>query len=156
MQIQIGWETLAEGPLCGGEGCCSSQPPQSPLLPSSPPVQITASPHHPACMILLISIKNVTALCCCHPGTGATLQNVFTMGGSWRGNQALVAPPPPTEPPTPVASAACRVRAKLLSASSHFTCPVSLGGSTATILVLPITKLGSEKVTRLETRSMWL
>lgn len=132
-------------------GCCYSQASQSPLLPSSPLVQITASPHHPACVILLISIKKCDCSLLLPPRHRSHFTECFHYGGSWRGNQALVAPPPATEPPTPVASAACWVRAKLLSASSHFTCPVILGGSSATILILPITKLGSKKVTGLET-----
>lgn len=108
-------------------------------------------PHHPACVILLISIKKCDCSLLLPPRHRSHFTECFHYGGSWRGNQALVAPPPATEPPTPVASAACWVRAKLLSASSHFTCPVILGGSSATILILPITKLGSKKVTGLET-----
>lgn len=158
MQIQIGWETLAEGPFCGGRrGCCYSQAPQSPLLPSSPLVQITASPHHPACMILLISIKKCDSSLLLPPRHRSHFTEYFHYGGIL---ERKPSPSGPTTtniaPPTPVASAACWVRAKLLSASSHFTCPVILGGSSATILILPITKLGSKKVTGLETRSVWL
>lgn len=134
----------------------ASAVPTSALIPSGPD-------HSFPPPSFLISIKSVTVPCCCHPGTGATLQNVLCnpreeTPGEDPGEEAKPRWPHHHQrsPPAPVASAACRVRAKLLSASSHFTCPVSLGGSTATILLLPITKLGSKKVTALETRSVWL
>ena len=135
-------------------------------LPSLPSARFCP---HPLCSrsqlpppSFLISIKSVTAPCCCHPGTGATLQNVLhnpreetSRGGSWRGSQAPVAPPP-KEPP--YSSSLCSLpgagQASLCIFSFHLS--ISLGGSTATILLLPITKLGSKKVTALETRSVWL
>lgn len=127
--------------------------PPAPALPSSPLLQIPASPC-PAWAILLLSIKNISVLCASATQEHEQLSRVFTVcgRGSKRGHQASVAPPPIKGAPPPLAMQGAGFWPSILShlptsSSSCFILPASLVGGTTVTLILPIRKLSSKKVT---------
>lgn len=150
LQIQIGWETLAEGPLGGGEREGRSSAPASALISSCPDPSLTLS-----CLgdSAYFRQKCACSLCCCYPSTGASLQSVFWGWGEPREETKPQRPCHHQRSPSSLSyfcAPGCRPSIFL----HHLVSPAQPAGEM--ILILPITKLGSMKVTHSpRSRRIW-